>query len=382
MRLNILFIIYHGFTEHSGISKKIRYQVKALNELNHSVHVCYYDFDNDGNRARYIDGSVLQNFGSSKLSALRQRLELGRIVDFAIKNKIDFVYSRSYMNANPFIVNLFKSFKKHGIKAVIEIPTYPYDNEFAGLLFKDKVRLFIDKIYRNSLAKQVDRIVTFSDYETIFGQKTCCISNGIDFDSIPLKCLKEKRNDSPINFIAVAEVHYWHGFDRFIHGIGEYYKNGGTRDIYFHIVGGIAKRELYDSCFARGFNNLIDEYRISEKVIFHGELFGDELDKVFESSDFAIGSLARHRSYIQNIKTLKNREYAARGIPFIYSENDSDFDDKPYVLKVPADESAIDIKRVLEFYDSLDIAPEDIRISISNLSWKKQMQFVLDAVIK
>ena len=68
---------------------------------------------------------------------------------------------------------------------------------------------------------------------------------------------------------------------------------------------------------------------------------GKELDELFDLADFAIGSLARHRSHIDKIKTLKNREYAARGIPFIYSETDEDFDRMPYILKAPADESAI-----------------------------------------
>ena len=59
----------------------------------------------------------------------------------------------------------------------------------------------------------------------------------------------------------------------------------------------------------------------------------EELDELFNEADFAIGSLARHRSGIDKIKTLKNREYAARGIPFAYSETDGDFDKMPYILK-------------------------------------------------
>ena len=58
---------------------------------------------------------------------------------------------------------------------------------------------------------------------------------------------------------------------------------------------------------------------------------GKELDELFDLADFAIGSLARHRSHIDKIKTLKNREYAARGIPFIYSETDEDFDRMPSI---------------------------------------------------
>ena len=47
---------------------------------------------------------------------------------------------------------------------------------------------------------------------------------------------------------------------------------------------------------------------------------GEELNELFNRADFAIGSLGRHRSGIYNIKTLKNREYAARGLAFMYSE--------------------------------------------------------------
>jgi hypothetical protein len=81
----------------------------------------------------------------------------------------------------------------------------------------------------------------------------------------------------------------------------------------------------------------ITDHHLEEYVILHGKRHGTELDKLFNQCDFGIGSLGRHRVGIQKIKTLKNREYAARGIPFIYSETDSDFDQKPYVLKAPAD---------------------------------------------
>ena len=94
----------------------------------------------------------------------------------------------------------------------------------------------------------------------------------------------------------------------------------------------------------------------------------------------AIGSLARHRSGITNIKTLKNREYAARGLSFIYSEQDSDFEDKPYILKVPADESPIDIRLIIEFYQKRKMSPLEIRNSIQSLSWVEQMKKVITII--
>lgn len=62
-----------------------------------------------------------------------------------------------------------------------------------------------------------------------------------------------------------------------------------------------------------------------------------------------IASLGRHRNGITGIKTLKNREYAARGIPFVYSERDSDFDGMGYVMKAPADDTPLDIAALVRF---------------------------------
>jgi hypothetical protein len=195
--------------------------------------------------------------------------------------------------------------------------------------------------------------------------------------------------------IGVAEVHLWHGYDRLIAGIGEYYRQRLTPntfhnatlskrelpDVYFHIVGGVHPVERYKANeFHPGLQAIMDKYHIQDKVIFHGTLFGKELDEVFNRCQFAIGSLARHRSGITVIKTLKNREYATRGIPFIYSEQDSDFDHQPYVLKAPADESPVDIQRIIDFMDDFTMKPEEIRLSVKHLAWSIQMQRVLDAI--
>ena len=80
------------------------------------------------------------------------------------------------------------------------------------------------------------------------------------------------------------------------------------------------------------------------------------------------------------IKTLKNREYATRGIPFIYSEQDSDFDQQPYVLKAPADESPINVRDIIDFIDHFVLKPEEIRKTVQYLTWKIQMQQVLNEV--
>ena len=371
--MRILFLVYHGFSEHSGISKKIHYQVKGLRENGHDVRLCYYDFSKDGHRCRYIDNHILQDYGNNAFWAgFCQRLSFGSVYDYCINESIEFVYARCFQNANPWLIRFFRKLKNAGIHAVTEIPTYPYDDEFKYFDCKTRLGLKIDQLFRHQLYQQMDGLVTFSDAERIFGQRTIRISNGVDFDSIPIHhCLPLSCNDS-LHLIGVAEVHDWHGFDRVMLGLGEY---KGNREVFFHVVGGVHPYRMRTQ-----FMPIIEKYGIHDKVLFHGPLYGDELTRVFNQCQFAIGSLGRHRTGITNIKTLKNREYATRGIPFIYSEQDSDFDHQPYVLKAPADDSPIDIQRIVDFSEGFTMKPEDIRRTVEHLTWKIQMQKVLETV--
>lgn len=373
--MKILFLIFHGFSEHSGISKKIHYQVNGLRESGHEVDLCYYTVESNRHRRRMINEEVLEDYGCGILAPIKKRICYKSISNYAISNHIELVYMRSDHNANPFTIHFLHKLKKHGIKTVMEIPTYPYDLEYKGFPLQSQIELLTDRYFRKCLAKQLYRISTFSEKDRIFGTKTINISNGIDFNLIKLKT--EQRNSSAVfHLIGVAEVHYWHGFDRVIKGIGEYYQQHNEREICFHIVGGVGPSEM------SVFKPIIKKFNVEKYILFHGTKFGKELDIVFEQANFGIASLARHRSNITDIKTLKNREYAARGIPFIYSEIDSDFENKPYILKAPADESSIDIHKIISFYDQCACTPMEIRDSIKDLSWKKQMQKVVDEVLK
>ena len=372
--MKILFLVYHGFSDESGISKKIHYQVKGLRHNGHEVHLCYYDFDPRGHRCRYVGNKVIADYGTGALAAIRSRTQLDCIYNYCAVNAIEMVYARSFMNANPILVRLFHKLTKRGIKCITEIPTYPYDSEFKGYPLKYKIPLYIDKLFRKALAKKMEAIVTFSNEETIFGKRTICISNGIDLDSIPIHNPK-KQND--IHLIAVAEIHYWHGFDRLVAGMGEYYKlNPDARKVFFHVVGWEDDRGTTSNGYLT-VEQTAKKYNIGQYVVNHGKLFGDKLDEVFNQCVFAIGSLGRHRSGITNIKTLKNREYAARGIPFIYSETDNDFEDKPYIIKAPADESPVNIRQIIDFIDTHDVNPTEIRNTVEHLSWRFQMEKVV-----
>ncbi|MCE5177945.1 MAG: glycosyltransferase family 1 protein [Porphyromonadaceae bacterium] len=372
---SVLFLSFSGYSEHNGISKKKLAQIKGLEECGCDVTNCYYMVDlGTGHRLWMADGSIVIDLGTGIGAKIRKRIDYNPILTYIKQERISFVYMRSEHNASPFLISFVRRLRNSGVKIVMEIPTYPYDQEYDT--FKGKSLLFVDKIFRKSLAKQLNAIVTFSNEPIIFGQRTIRISNGIDFDSIRLKQNGNGKSNE-IHLIAVAEIHYWHGWDRIVSGLADYYKSDRhyAGEVYLHIVGEFSGERERNEIMP-----LIVENQLNNCVTLHGKLFGKELDEIFDRADVGIGSLARHRSNITHIKTLKNREYAARGIPFIYSEIDDDFEEMPYIMKVPADESPVDIHQIINFYNRITMNTEQIRNSVRHLSWKNQMKKVLDSI--
>ncbi len=366
-----LFVVFHGMSAHSGISKKIAAQCAALERGGIRTELCCLKVAEDGRRLRTLGGETLSDFGGGLRGRLAHRFCFGALTRYIREEGIGFVYIRYDHNANPFTVRWLRALKKSGVRIALEIPTYPYDSEYRGQSFGMRTGLRIDRCFRRRLMRSVDRIVTFSDDPEIFGRPTVRISNGIDFDAIPLKAHYEEP-PREIRQAGDAHNHPWHGFDRVIAGLAAYYRTNPARKVYFTIVGD------GDPALLERYRRMAREGGIETYVALTGPLSGAALDAVFEGADMGIASLGRHRNGIAKLRTLKNREYAARGIPFVYSEQDEDFDAMPYVLKAPADDTPLDIAALVRFRDALHMPPAAIRATVSDkLSWDRQMETVI-----
>lgn len=369
--MKVLFLSFNGFFDYNGISKKKLAQIKGIEELGCKVVNCYYTVHpENGHRFWMADDHALIDLGRGAWAKIRKRIDYKPLLTFIKNQQVSVVYIRSDHNATPFFVRFVKKLKQMGIKVVMEIPTYPYDQEYSTCIRKSF--LLIDRLCRKSLAKQLQAMVTFSNALEIFGQRTIRISNGIDFSSIRIK--QNHHTPGELHLIGVAEIHYWHGFDRVVAGLRDYYRGDDQPfQVCFHIVGEFAGTRERDAILS-----LITENQLEKYVTLHGRLFGAALDKLFDLADMGIGSLGRHRSGITFIKTLKNREYAARGIPFIYSETDVDFEAMPYIMKVPADDSPVNIESIIDFFHKESWDASAIRKSVAHLSWRNQMQKVME----
>lgn len=363
--MNLLFIIFSYIDYSSGISKKIMAQAEGLRKQGFNVTLCHYMYI-DGVRYWAINNTPIARIGKGIIAYIGYLINFKPVFNYIKEHRIDYIYLRYVHNANPFFNSFLKKLKRIVKKIFIEIPTFPYDGEYKTLAWYFKPIITSEHHSRKYFHKYIDRIISFSNNTLIFGIPTINISNAIDFNAIGLQ--KKKKSNDSIVFTGVANLMFWHGYDRFINSLNDYYSNQPKIDVFFNIVGdGPLLRELKD---------LTIQYGLRQYIKFHGLLSGKDLDQVLDTTDICVGCLACHRKGITEVKSLKNVEYAARGIPFIYSEDNEDFDDKSFIYKVSPDESSFSIAQIINWYSNIIIEPEDIRNSVINLSWDNQMKII------
>lgn len=214
---------------------------------------------------------------------------------------------------------------------------------------------FIDLLIGNLMRRKADGIIGVTNEITTYEVKRSgtddkphiTIGNCIDVSEVKIR-KPPVFDGKELDILCVANVNRWHGIDRLLKGVAIY--KGDTK-VRFFLVG--------DGQDLPNLRSLVKKLGIDKKVIITGALVGCALDDLFKKSHLAVGSLGLHRMAMKEGSILKAREYCARGIPFLYGCSDSDFpDDFPYILKVPSDESAINVEEVIRFAEKVYSDPE------------------------
>lgn len=374
-KLLMISIIDIGNNESLGVTKKIKAQFKAYQNLGYDVYnLCLYQGQgviiyNDAVKVLFPE-KIKTYFSYIRLFGLAKKI--------VIDNQIDICYIR-YPMADWVFVKMIKEL--HSIcKAIVEIPTFPYDYDTQRETnIIAKIDYWQDKRNRNRIKGFIDLFVNYHGYFEIYGVHALPIDNGIDCTSV--KYVGNLiRYDSDVNIIGVALVINIHGYDRLIEGIKDYYSNSAyKRNINFYIVG--------DGPEVPRLKDMVSKYGLNDHVIFTGVKAGEELDELFANSNIAVASLAAHRRGGKVTSELKVKEYCARGIPYIATSKDNAIpDNRRFNLFFPATDDPIDIDKVIEFYDYIKAHPDIHRqmreYAEQNLSWEKQLKKVMDEVEK
>lgn len=338
--MKILYLSTWDFTkaESDGVCKKIYSQITVFEKNGYEVDFIYIK---EG-KILYREKGVLREIGT--VGNIKKTLAYNKMYKELKYKKYDWIYNR-YGMMDTFYYRMLKRLHRNGARILIEIPTYPYAGERPnGILYK---LLFIwDKIYQDKLKDIIDRIVTYSKDEFIFNIPTIQVENGIDLLKTTVAEVTGQLNDT-IDLMMVAYMQPYHGYERLLSGLKNYYDNLGQRNIHCHFVGEGSEKCVYE--------DLTNQYGLWDHVTFYGSLYGERLNGVFDICDIGICSLGGYKKQMFLSSELKSREFLAKGLPIISGVEIDIFTNmkSPYYLQFPNDETDIDILEVIRFYDKI-----------------------------
>lgn len=303
------------------------------------------------------------------------------------RHRPDFLYLR-YPRSEPLYLAFLALLRLRFPKLLIlsEYPTFPYDKEYEGPISrKDQLVFALDRTTRAFLRYGIDRAIAVNYAEPIFGVPTVAIDNGVTVANYTPIPQAPPLTPQGLQFIGVANVNPWHGYDRLLWGLGEYYRQPSPSPsptppvpITLHIVG--AKGP-----YLQELQTLAETQGVSDRVLFHPAQQGNALDFLFAQCHLAIGVLGAHRKDLTVLSPLKSREYCARGIPFIFSHTDPDFPASfPYALPCPNEPIALPIAPLVDFIHQIHTDPayptQMRQYALTHLDWAIKLQPVITAL--
>lgn len=289
------------------------------------------------------------------------------------REKFDYIYMRS-MPPIPPALKMVKEIKKTS-KLIIEIPTYPIENEYSKekrwirklcfkLLDNNKKNIFLKADLLTLCGEEIE--------DTAYGRPAINFSNGIDVDNIPIR--KPDLHINDIHILLLASMCYWQAYDKIIESLVSY---KGKEKVILHFVGNDGDGSL------KKWKMLVEKLGLDKNVVFHGALYGEDLNKIVNRSDIGLGTLGLYRKNLDGASTLKIREYMSRGLPFVYAGKDPAVsEDCPYALKVPNDNTPINMETIAAFAEQFknctDIPYRMREYAIKHMSWTKEFSYIMD----
>lgn len=371
---NIFFLSNtYMYDDSIGITKKIKSQISAFNNLGYNVKY-YTGYTDEGvviytenNKVVYKEKFFFKNkiiqkfFKNQKLKKVSKRFVKNNI------DSIDIAYLR-YVYFDFNFYRLLKEFKKKNKVVIIEAHTYPIKPNKISL---KKIKCIIADIYTPLCKRYFDCVVGICDVKNIWGKHTINIDNGIDIGSI-----KVKNNiflsENEIHLLSVSTERDYHGYDRVLHGLSNYLKENNNKIIFkIKFVGTYLKSTI----------DLVDKLKLNDYVEFCGRKSGNELDIIYDWADIGLGDLGRHRMGALSGSCLKTKEYFAKGLPFITSLIEPTYSlDYKYVLRFDANDDAIDFNKIIDFYTRIkndkNIIVNMNKYAKNNFTWEKQLELV------
>ncbi len=366
-----------------GVVRKIGWQVRAFRKLGYQVTYSLWK----GSEYRFItDGKTeVKRIGGGGM--MRQFAAAAR--EYVSLNRFDVLYMR--LDRISFgVLRICRAARANGVRRIIiELPNYPYITDYINSVnqvkpffarFRARLKVLAvaaeDRLSAPGLKGLVDAAVLIGNpADRFFGVKAIHISNGIDVDA--MDAVPVKSNPDEIVLVGVAGTLWWQAYDRILAGMYDYKKSdpGRLPRIRFIMVGGDAK-EMPD------FLAQIEKFGLKADVECPGFLTGPALDAIYARADLGVSKLGCYRRGLQACSSLKAREYCAKGLPFLYTHEDSiENENVGFAMQVPNDDTPIDMEAVVKFVRECRGKPglsgEERDFARKHFDWKNIMARVL-----
>ena len=371
MKKMFMCVNYPSFNPAIGISKKISSQIDAFQTIGYSVTYSAYL---ENGVAIFENGSMLMKNEYPKLlpKYITDRVKIFYLLklcsQYLNENQFDLGFIR-WNAINSRFLKVVNQMKEKCGSVIMDCHGYFPNYSPRGITGK-----YIKKETNKNSEKLngiVDLILTETKQTSIFGIHALPIDTGIDVDKyIPHKYI---GNDQEIHMISVANETDYHGYDRIIRGIAV----SNKKNVFLHLVGNMSKKTI----------KLISELDMKNNTILHGYQTGAALDKIYSYCNIGVGPLAPHRIGGKEGTGIKTKEYFAIGLPYFYAGKELIVPDEyPYVYRVPADDSPINIDEIIGFYNRLkydnNIVENMRSFARDNYSWVKIFSKALDELAR
>lgn len=366
-----------------GVVRKIGWQAQAFRRLGYEVTYSLWK----GLDYRFVTGDRVETRTVSSGSGLMHRFsQVAK--EYLASHEFDVVYMR-LDRVSSDVVEICKTARANGAKQiVIEFPNYPYLMDYIHSV--DSVQPFsrrvsarakvlataaADRLAAPRLKGLVDAVALIGNpADSYFGIKAINISNGIDVDA--MQQVPPKQDPEEIVLVGVAGTLWWQAYDRVLEGMHTYQEKHpqGPR-IRFIMVGGDAK-EMPD------FLAQVHRLGLGGDVECPGFKTGAELDAIYARADLGVSKLGCYRRGLNACSSLKAREYCAKGLPFIYTCEDSiENENVNFALRIPNDPSPVDMEAVVRFVQECrsngGLAGAEREFARKHYDWKNIMKQVL-----
>jgi glycosyltransferase involved in cell wall biosynthesis len=369
--MKIAFINYILAQNVVGVEKKIKQQAKCSPDSFHFYIVNRYTSKmDDGVHLLKID----KKYGYYDLF-LRKFEIIENTVKLPDYNAVVVRYPYADKSGIKF-TQKYNVISEHHSDEVSELKGNLFKSSSAATKLSSLIRLILEYRYGKHYRQICSGIVSVTDElkqkQLERAQKnlpSLTLPNGIDVESIRktgFKLVSENRLDM---IFVIGKWAPWHGLERLVESVQNY---RGPFELNLHVVGDVPTA-------------YVNQNR-SDKIIFYGIKIGENLDNIFLSSNVAISTLGLHNKRMQEAASLKTREYAARGIPFILAYHDADLMNvepaKKFFMVLPNTNTPIQFEKVIDFILELPSKHQSInelsgymrKYALENMDWRPKMR--------